>query len=1103
MDVFVGRTQEQERFRLLLRGLGRPDEGPDEGHVLLVRGLGGIGKSTLLRRYEQIARGQSAEDAANGKRLRVASLDWEQGQLRSGGASAEGPPLWRVLGAVQVQVQQATGRRGERAFERFRGCVVRMPALAARARELGLIGGGAPVATASAEELQQDMGGATGAAGALSALGIQVAGDVVAQGVNGAAAARNTGRRALHGNVDSRLFQELIDDVQAMLDAFAQGMRQVSSRRHPVVVLLDTCELLGDALNGLREVMKASGRQVLWVLGIRLEEDTQAAGDSHAVAFARYLDHWRLRHEALARFDDRSVAAYLRQRPRVPDLDDDQVKRIAEFTRGVPLAVSLTADALTDGMDLDRVLVPFTGDGTVSGIIRELARRYLVHTRTVPALRPDRQHLCALALMRPAVSEELFDGTLTGRDRDDPGVLAALCGIPERDVTSHIDRLAARHDFLLSLPRILHQDVRDTLRTLLLSADERARVRDANQRAADHLRARAAARGLTTVDAQLEDHNWRQDVLSLLWHTYWTDQAAGQDLLLHLLPAAVLHDAFNRQLQDIAAFFNPTAAPTERALLATLRKLLYLWPFCPSSPEQQAARLAVDRLARHTGSAPPVLADQPPAHTYHHLLRASVHKHLGTTLLQAVTALRQAAGHAPPDDGLTAAAIGSTAEGLIDTAEDLTPEDFDDLLKADDEAFVEALRLHCRYQPDGDGYIILGNVLAHHLERYGEAEAVFHQALDHDPDNSQAHADLGFFLLLLGRGEEADTAFRRALHHDPDNAEAHLALGGILHEAGRLAEAEAAYRRGLRHRHKLEHGALAYALTALGDLLSTVGRPEEAEAAYRQALHYAPDGGPHPHDSIGAALAERWKREETEAVCRQLLQDDPDNAKIHTSLGNALVGLGRREEAAAAFRQALVHNPDSANAQLGLGLMLLLTQGYGAATEAQLREAVRCAPRSVDAHLLLGRVLMVGGRVEEAREAWAIVADDDRIGAWELLLTAATCQDDDVRDYLYRTVLTITQDEESAGDTGSAFHVAECRAVALAGRGQGREGAEVLRATVAARTSAMLFDRPAYELFAAAMAPGALAEIVAVWEAIIAADPLASGPPVRGAAKGD
>ncbi|MFE6869518.1 tetratricopeptide repeat protein [Kitasatospora sp. NPDC057692] len=1085
MDVFVGRAQEQERFRLLLRGLGRPDEGPDEGHVLLVRGLGGIGKSTLLRRYEQIARGQDAEDAANGRRLRVASLDWEQGQLRSGGApSAEGMPLWRVLGAVQVRVQQATGRRGERAFERFRACVARMPPLAARARELGLVGGD----------------GATGAAGTLSALGIQPPVDAPARGVNGSAAARGTGRRAAHGPADSRLFEELVDEVQAMQDAFARGMRQVSSRRHPVVVLLDTCELLGDALHGLREVMRACGRQVLWVVGIRLEEDTQAAGDSHATAFARYLDHSRLRHEALARFDDRSVAAYLRQRPRVPDLDEGQVKRIAEFTRGVPLAVSLTADALGQGMELDQVLVPFTGDGSVSGIIRELARRYLVHTRTVPGLRPDRQHLCALALMRPVVNEEVFAGTLTGRDRDDPGVLAALCEIPERDVTSRIDELAARHDFLLSLPRVLHQDVRDTLRTLLLSPDERARVRDANRRAADHLRARAAARGHTTVDAQLEDHAWRQDVLSLLWHTYWTDQASGQALLLHLLPAAVLHGTFNRQLQDIAAFFDPTATPAERALLSALRELLHLWPYFPANPGQEAARRAVEHLTRPTASTPAVLADRPPAHTYHHLLRAGAHEFLGTTLLQAVTALQRAAALAPPDGGLTAAAIGATAEDLADTVADLDTDDSDDLSEADIEVLVAALRLDCRYQPDGGGFITLGRVLGH-LERFAEAEAVFLQALDHDPDDAEAHTGLGFVLLALERDAEAETAFRRAVHHDPADAHAHLCLGGILEDAGRLEEAEAAYRRALQHKDRLGHGGIAGVLTALGDVLSTTGRPEEAEAAYRQALHYAPDGGPDPHNSIGPALAKRWRLEETEALCHRLLQDDPGNATIHTSLGEALVGLGRREEAAAAFRRALVHNPDSAHAHLGLGLMLVQTQGYGAATVAQLREAVRCAPRSLHAHLLLGRVLMVRGQVEEARQAWAIVAEEEQIGAWELLLTAATCQDDEVRDYLYRTVLTVTQGGESADEADGAFYTAECRAVALAGQGRGREGAEALRAAVGDRTSTMLFDRPAYELFAAAMAPGALEGIVEVWEGIIAVDPSAEGPPVRRAAE--
>ncbi len=52
--LFLGRSEEQACFGAVLADLAGGGQ-PDEGYVVLVHGLGGIGKSTLLRRYRQIA----------------------------------------------------------------------------------------------------------------------------------------------------------------------------------------------------------------------------------------------------------------------------------------------------------------------------------------------------------------------------------------------------------------------------------------------------------------------------------------------------------------------------------------------------------------------------------------------------------------------------------------------------------------------------------------------------------------------------------------------------------------------------------------------------------------------------------------------------------------------------------------------------------------------------------------------------------------------------------------------------------------------------------------------------------------------------------------
>ena len=74
MPLFVGRTEEQQRFKQVLTTLeGPPDDGPDEGYVIVVQGYGGIGKSTLLRRFATMASDRGCA---------VLETDWERDRDR-------------------------------------------------------------------------------------------------------------------------------------------------------------------------------------------------------------------------------------------------------------------------------------------------------------------------------------------------------------------------------------------------------------------------------------------------------------------------------------------------------------------------------------------------------------------------------------------------------------------------------------------------------------------------------------------------------------------------------------------------------------------------------------------------------------------------------------------------------------------------------------------------------------------------------------------------------------------------------------------------------------------------------------------------------------
>ena len=138
MASFFGRGEEQDRFRAVLTDLVQTG-GRDEGYVILVHGFGGIGKSTLLRRYGGIAaEGAPARGGRSGLELLIAAVDWENEQrLRAADfVSDEGPPIWVVLDRVYGAVREAaaSSRRDrtavKKAFAPFRVQITKVPELA-------------------------------------------------------------------------------------------------------------------------------------------------------------------------------------------------------------------------------------------------------------------------------------------------------------------------------------------------------------------------------------------------------------------------------------------------------------------------------------------------------------------------------------------------------------------------------------------------------------------------------------------------------------------------------------------------------------------------------------------------------------------------------------------------------------------------------------------------------------------------------------------------------------------------------------------------------------------------------------------------------------
>ncbi len=211
--------------------------------------------------------------------------------------------------------------------------------------------------------------------------------------------------------------------------------------------------------------------------------------------------------------------------------------------------------------------------------------------------------------------------------------------------------------------------------------------------------------------------------------------------------------------------------------------------------------------------------------------------------------------------------------------------------------------------------------------RFAAAEPICRQLLEAEPDNAEAHHQLGLVLANQHRPDEAIASFRLALGIRADFVEAEYHLGTLLKLRGQLPEAQRA----------LEHVVAV--------------RPGFAEAHYRLAdVQYA-----------------QGQRDEAIGALQAAVRENPQFIEAQNYLGGALRDAGRLDEAIEAYQQALAIDPRCAEVHRNLGLVYQ-DQWRTAEAVACQREAVRLRPDFVAAHSALGASLCAQGKLAEAKD---------------------------------------------------------------------------------------------------------------------------------------
>ncbi len=153
-------------------------------------------------------------------------------------------------------------------------------------------------------------------------------------------------------------------------------------------------------------------------------------------------------------------------------------------------------------------------------------------------------------------------------------------------------------------------------------------------------------------------------------------------------------------------------------------------------------------------------------------------------------------------------------------------------------------------------------------------------------------------LWASGKPSEAISAFREAARLDPDDADAHFNLGVAQFRRGELAEAAMSLERTLDLR-----PGFSKALRPLAHALEHLGRERAAGAAYRRLSRVADDPIERRLCMVKALILE-GSFEEAEKEARRVVAFAPAHAGARSVLGDLLLEKGRFEEAQTHLIQA-------------------------------------------------------------------------------------------------------------------------------------------------------------------------------------------------------
>ncbi len=204
---------------------------------------------------------------------------------------------------------------------------------------------------------------------------------------------------------------------------------------------------------------------------------------------------------------------------------------------------------------------------------------------------------------------------------------------------------------------------------------------------------------------------------------------------------------------------------------------------------------------------------------------------------------------------------------------------------------------------------------AERLQKSGklaQAETVYRNLLEEDPEHSEALRLLGLLAHQTGHSDQGSKLILQAIKNQPKNLEAHFNLGTIYLELGQATDAVKYFKTAL----SIDPNSFP-CLVNLGNALIAASQFEEAVKQSQIALEIEPDNV-EALSNLGQALSKIGKLTEAMDQLRRTVLLRPNDGRLLNNLGFVEQTIGLLDCANETYRQALKVDPNCALAERNL-----------------------------------------------------------------------------------------------------------------------------------------------------------------------------------------